>query len=774
MPRVGRGVAVGITANTRDFDIGVSNAVKLFNRLDAASNEAAAAVTSQGDRASHAFQRLGNAAQPAVRATQELARAQGRAAASAQQKEAATAAVRKELSGFHRVAARAAQAVTGIEDAQKAVTVASRRMEKSFERVQRRARFMRRRIISLRGAIGALAGTGAIGLAVRRSTAFGAALVEQSRVVGLTVERLQEYNRFFAEDGANATQSTTALLKFNRALNDASRAGSPAAEAFNALGVSVVDFAGNLRTADDVLQDVIAVVTPENIGRLLRPLQTLFEEEGIRALGPALTRTTREFEGAVRRAQSFGIVTRAQAENLKDLDQAFADVTERIRNMGAALVAGNAAALERLLGNVGGAIGTVVRNADNATRAIQSMAQATFLIGGGIVTANLTELAVELAAVAVNADRAKLSARALGALRLLKFSGIFTGVAVAVEGVRGALTAPKSLEDELKAVNEQIARVKTEAVESFGTLREELSLTARIGQRSVGFATGVGNAMRRVVNIIPGINVPLIDAEKSILRLALEGEEWAREIINLRAELGRAAGDVGKILEDTKRQPEAVRAVAVNWAEVAQRVRDARGATFRMVPSVRQIARDLDEAFTRHLPAREPELIRNVEPLVKRTAAVVTKETARATAAFESLEQGVGQSVQRLVDHIARGVKDARALLADLVLTFARAATQFGAQELFRLIPFPQPGAAAAAGGAAASASGSAGYDAGTAGRARRPISVQVNQTITALDSRGVDEAAGRAETRLRSVIRQVLNEEARRDGTFRSTLRTL
>lgn len=83
-------------------------------------------------------------------------------------------------------------------------------------------------------------------------------LVDMSLKTGISVERLQELEYIGGQVGTSIETMTGSLAKMTRSMGDAAdNAEGPAAKAFAALGVSVVDANGNLRDSEEVFGDVI-------------------------------------------------------------------------------------------------------------------------------------------------------------------------------------------------------------------------------------------------------------------------------------------------------------------------------------------------------------------------------------------------------------------------------------------------------------------------------------------------------------------------------------
>ena len=96
--------------------------------------------------------------------------------------------------------------------------------------------------IGLAGAaIGAAAGLGAL---VIKSAATADELVETAEKMGITTTRLQELNYIAEQTGTGVDTMQSSMARLIRSLNDAEKEGTPTAQAFEQLGVSVRDSNG--------------------------------------------------------------------------------------------------------------------------------------------------------------------------------------------------------------------------------------------------------------------------------------------------------------------------------------------------------------------------------------------------------------------------------------------------------------------------------------------------------------------------------------------------
>ena len=179
----------------------------------------------------------------------------------------------------------------------------------------------------LRG-IGAALGIGLLGgglfAGVRQLSQLGSSLVETSRAADLSVESLQNL-RFVAEsDGVAADQLDRALLRLNRTLGDAATGNKAAVDAFAELGLEFESLV-NLRGEERFLAIARAISELED-----RTLQTsaataIFGRAG-QDLLPILIQNEEALRGTIARSEELGNVTDEHAQNLKALEQTYADL----------------------------------------------------------------------------------------------------------------------------------------------------------------------------------------------------------------------------------------------------------------------------------------------------------------------------------------------------------------------------------------------------------------------------------------------------------------
>jgi hypothetical protein len=81
-------------------------------------------------------------------------------------------------------------------------------------------------------------------------------LGELADQVGLTTDQLQAYQFAAAQSGVSAEQLQGGISRLTRTIGDAARGEDAAIITFRRAGVGILDFAGNVRTTDEVLGDI--------------------------------------------------------------------------------------------------------------------------------------------------------------------------------------------------------------------------------------------------------------------------------------------------------------------------------------------------------------------------------------------------------------------------------------------------------------------------------------------------------------------------------------
>ena len=198
------------------------------------------------------------------------------------------------------------------------------RTQRTYQSTAASAQTFATRLGGVAGALGiGIAGAG-LATGIRQLSMLGANLVETARSADLSVESLQNL-RFVAEsDGVAADQLDRALLRLNRTLGEGQAGGKRAIETFAALGLEIEDIA-NLQGEERFLAIARAI---QQLGD--RTLQTeaatrIFGRAG-QDLLPVLIQNEDALRNTIDRSEELGNVSEEHAQNLKDLEQSYADL----------------------------------------------------------------------------------------------------------------------------------------------------------------------------------------------------------------------------------------------------------------------------------------------------------------------------------------------------------------------------------------------------------------------------------------------------------------
>lgn len=169
------------------------------------------------------------------------------------------------------------------------------------------------RTFAAAGAVAAIVG---IERALSATVERMADLDDAAESTGASVEALSSLLNTLSPTGVSLDQITDALGKLTRAMAGADEESSKAGEAFKLLGVSTRDAAGNLRPAEDVLDDLVVALDGYADGTNKTALvQAIFGKSGAALLPMLKDLATRQREVAT--------VTAEQAAAAEDLQNAW-------------------------------------------------------------------------------------------------------------------------------------------------------------------------------------------------------------------------------------------------------------------------------------------------------------------------------------------------------------------------------------------------------------------------------------------------------------------
>lgn len=206
---------------------------------------------------------------------------------------------------------------------------------------------------NLKLSIGLLAGAAA-GIAtaagglfafVSSNTQAADALADFSAETGIAVERTQELGFAAMMSGSSQEAMTASLAGLSKVAGDASRGLGRGRKAFEELGISVTDAAGNVKTADVLFNEL-----RESFARLGTSAGAQKSIIASLGLDPStlqlLNATTEEVDALVEKSRALGIVTQEQAEASAEFQDSLALAQFGITALGQQVAVGLAPAMK--------------------------------------------------------------------------------------------------------------------------------------------------------------------------------------------------------------------------------------------------------------------------------------------------------------------------------------------------------------------------------------------------------------------------------------------
>ena len=202
-----------------------------------------------------------------------------------------------------------------------------------------------RSLVSFAGAYAGLAGIGAIARSVQEVAEFSAELVELGTRTGFTTDRLQTLGRVIEGEGGTFSGFTRGLERFSKSIGEAADGAAEYKDAFDQLGVSVVDNNGIIRSSEAVFDDVVRSLS--GISSEAKRAQLVNDLFG-RSMNQLITITAPGAESLDSLEESFrrlGIVEDDAAVRLKAYLQVLDDIDNRTKSIIANRAAANVGAL---------------------------------------------------------------------------------------------------------------------------------------------------------------------------------------------------------------------------------------------------------------------------------------------------------------------------------------------------------------------------------------------------------------------------------------------
>ena len=266
------------------------------------------------------------------------------------------------------------------------------RLMRRFGREARSAAASAGRIVT-----GLAFGSGALGATVKLLSDSATSLRELSIASGIAVPRLQELQRVFEADGLSAQGFEKAIRRLQRSIGDAARGELEYLESFEQFGISLRNAAGEVRSTESVLTDVIDVLAElppalqasvgnDFFGRGFQSMSTSFAR-----LGSNAEAFNQELE---RQRNLLPSLTGDAAIQLKAVNQAFTDAGNAAQTYGQLLVASVG---PELIAGIEGALKAIKDNSAQITGALQTVARNVDLLIGAALLITFRRFAVAVA-----------------------------------------------------------------------------------------------------------------------------------------------------------------------------------------------------------------------------------------------------------------------------------------------------------------------------------------------------------------------------------------
>ena len=201
----------------------------------------------------------------------------------------------------------------------------------------------------------------AIGEAITSSAQFADNINTLSKTTGLSTETLQEYQYMANLVDVDLNTVTGSLTKLTRNMSSARDGSGAAAEAFEALGISITDANGDLRDNEEVFKEVIdALGSIENETERDAVAMSIFGKSA-QELNPMIIAGSDALDAFAQEAHDVGYVMDQETlDSLNGLNNVF----DRMKLAGEAVTNQFGAALAPTLSDLGDTIMTVLNDVD--------------------------------------------------------------------------------------------------------------------------------------------------------------------------------------------------------------------------------------------------------------------------------------------------------------------------------------------------------------------------------------------------------------------------
>lgn len=282
--------------------------------------------------------------------------------------------------------AEVGKAVRAVADAQKRINANLGSIDRGIAGVGKQFQTVTR----LAGAFGLALGVRGLTNFTRGALDAAGGLGELSQQLGVGIEQLQVYMYAATQAGLSQSDLQVALAKLSRTIGEAALGEKEAVEAFKAIGVSVVDAQGHIRSTDAVMRDLAQrfAEMPDDAREAALAVD-LFGKSGQKML-PILEGGAAGLRKFEERARSLGLVLTKQqsdaADKAADKWSEFGQLLERVFQISFAKIAPAISDLfdtltspeitsiiQGIADAVAGAIEFIVKVLDTAAEAIQTV-----------------------------------------------------------------------------------------------------------------------------------------------------------------------------------------------------------------------------------------------------------------------------------------------------------------------------------------------------------------------------------------------------------------
>lgn len=184
--------------------------------------------------------------------------------------------------------------------------------------------------------LGAAAGTvgGAMMAAANKVAGTADEIDKASRRAGTSAETWQKLNYAFGQSGIESSKLESAMIKNQKALNDAAGGGKKAIAAYDQLKVSIKNADGSLRNSDEVFQDTLKSLADLEDKNLRNAIANDIFGKSYGDLAPILDSGSKGINDLTSRVEKLGLIMSQEAV---DAGVKFGDTLSDVKQVGGAL-----------------------------------------------------------------------------------------------------------------------------------------------------------------------------------------------------------------------------------------------------------------------------------------------------------------------------------------------------------------------------------------------------------------------------------------------------